>query len=229
MIAVTGATDGPEGLARLRNGALSDMGPDDYLIILGGCSLCSPRTDLDEQIREYRVLPCQTLFLDGARDDYDLLSDYPSFRWNGGLTQSFARGLRRLLRGQVFRLAGRTFFVMGGAATPGRDDRGKYWDWWPGQDPDAADATATETNLAAVGWRVDFVLSVDCPASWRSELALPGSTERPPSAAAEFLDRIATRLDYGRWYCGGYTTNRELPGQRANFVDATVVRLQTSP
>lgn len=229
MIAVTGATDGPDGLARLRNGALGELGPDDYLVILGGCGLFAPRADRDERLREYRALPCRILFLDGARDDYDALADYPPFRWNGGLTQSVARGVRRLLRGQVFRLGSRSFFVLGGAATPGRDDRGKYWDWWPEQDPDAADAAAAEASLAAVGWQVDYVLSVDCPASWQPELGPVRDAGGPPSAAAALLDRLAARLDYGHWYCGCGPVDRDLPARRATCVAAAVVRLRASP
>ncbi len=219
MIVLTGSTWGRAGLARLRNGVLDGLTKEDFLIVLGDCGVLAPRTDRDRVVREYRELPCSVLYLDGSRDDYDTLADYPVFRWNGGAVQVISRGILHLMRGQVFRLEGKTFLVCGGAATPGRDEAGKYWDWWPEQDPGPADRAAAADALTACGHKVDYVLSCDLPARWRP-------SAEPASAAAQWLDELLSAVTYGRWFFGGDA--RELPAERAEGPGERVLRLRAS-
>ncbi|MDD4222369.1 MAG: hypothetical protein WCQ63_00315 [Methanomethylophilus sp.] len=226
MILLTGGTWGPDGLDRLEHGALADLTKDDFLIILGDCGAMAPRVDREAVVRCYRALPCSVLYLDGSRDDYDTLSDYPPFRWNGGLIQVISRGILHLMRGQVFRLDGKTFFVAGGAATLDRSESDKYWDWWPEQDPGPADWEAAETALNACDRQVDYVLSCDCPVRWRAEVAVCDPTAaESPSEASRWLDGLEPTINYRHWFFGNYAADTEVAGGRAQCVCRQVVRL----
>ncbi len=211
MIAVTGDSRGEAGYERLvSDPVVNRMRKEDYLVILGGCGVTEPRADLDKVITAYRDLPCSVLFLDGAYDDYDLLSEYPLFPWNGGKIQVFSRGIYHLMRGQVFTLGGRRFFTMGGAVTPDRSESEKYWSWWPEQDITDEDLIEAKKNLLNVGNKVDYVLSSACPRTWKND-------------GSEMLDRILDKVDYGHWYFSGPAAQSGCLGLKAEGVSEVVL------
>ena len=213
MIAVTGDSRGEAGYERLASDpVVSTMGKEDYLIILGGCGITEPRIDLDETISAYRDLPCSVLFLDGAYDDYDLLSEYPLFPWNGGKIQVFSRGISRLMRGQVFTLEGKRILTMGGAVSEDRSDSERYWSWWPEQEISEDDLNEAGKNLQSVGNRVDYVFSSACPRTWNDN-------------GDAMLDRVLGMVDYGHWYFSGPEVQNDHLGLNAEYVSGTVVRI----
>lgn len=188
MIAVTGDSRGEAGYKRL----LSDpvvrmMGKEDYLVILGACGVTEPRIDLDDAISAYRALPCSVLFLDGAYDDYDLLSEYPVFPWNGGKIQVISRGICRLMRGQVFTIGGRKILTMGGAISEDSSESGKYWSWWPDRQISDGDLSEAGKNLDLAGRKVDYVFTSTYPQVWGR-------------CGDQRLDTLLDMVDYGHWY-----------------------------
>jgi hypothetical protein len=222
MLAVTGPLAGGGRLERLAaDPAVGAMGRQDFLVSLGGSGVFAPRTPRGRNAQLIlKTLPCSVLFLDGADDDYDRIADYPEFPWNGGMTNDVWRGLTRLCRGQVFTMWGKTFAVMGGAATPGRDDVGKYWTWWPDQDPSERDIDRAVSNLEKHGNRVDWVFTCECPSSWKSEV---GGT--PLSAASDACEKILETCSYGHWYFADGGPDEEFPELHATRVKEKVLRL----
>jgi hypothetical protein len=213
MIAVTGSTVGENGTARLlKDETVLSMSKSDQLVILGGCGITEARADVDARVKQYRDLPCSVLFIDGSTDDYDLLEEYPFFPWNGGKTRNISRGITYLARGQLFSLGGRSLLTMGGAPTPGRDDTGKYYTWWPEQDISPDDEKEAELNLLEGGWRADYVFTSDRPRGWGG----PGGSE--------VLERLAFQTDYGSWFFAG-PEDREFPDYRAVQVCDKVISL----
>jgi hypothetical protein len=211
MIAATGGTPGTEEYRRLSSDpVVQSMSRTDFLIILGNCGITAARGDFSEAVRLYRSLPCSVLFLDGASDDYDLLADFPPFPWNGGMTQNISRGITRLMRGQVFTLSGKTFFVMGGAGTPGRTDSERYYTWWPEQDISQADVETGMENLDRCGRRVDYILTCARPSKW--------------GGRSEELDAF-TDINYGIWIFADSDERKEYPEYGAVCPGHTVVRL----
>jgi hypothetical protein len=220
-LAVTGPVWDAGDLSRIREDpTVSSFDKHDFLIILGDCGVTAPRRPFREILEDYRKLPCTVLFLDGARDDYDLLADHPSYPWNGGLAQTLTRSVMRLCRGQVFMICGMKILTMGGSTTEGRDDVGKYWDWWPEQDPSQDDVGTAVLNLGEWGGVADVVLTADCPSSWRESVGKEGVTP-----ASEMLEQLKDRVDYKRWLFGGTDTPRDISGCNASAVGRTVVRL----
>lgn len=215
---VTGPVYDDADFERIReNPEVAGSEKSDYLIILGGCGITAPRRDREAEIARFRDLPCSVLFLDGERDDYDFLDDHPAYPWNGGLAQTVSRGIMRLCRGQVFTIDGLRILTFGGCTTEGRDDVGKYWDWWPDQDPSQEDI---DTAISNAGESVDYILSCDCPTSWRRPMGLKGST--PSSEAAE---AILWNVRYGTWLFGNLGRDAVVPGMNASAVHSRVIRI----
>lgn len=217
MMAVTGGS--PDVVGRALRGP--PLGREDHMVILGDSGVFEPRRDFSVGTGELRKLPCPVLFLDGETDDYDAVGDQPSFPWNGGLVHTVSRDVTMLCRGEVFRLHGKTVLAFGGASTPGRDDVGKYWSWWPDQDPDGEDLERALSNVDKVGGKVDVVLSCDCPESWKD--GMPGSVRGLPSG--RMCQRLLESIDYGRWVFSRRGLDLDLPEVRASCVGSRVLPL----
>lgn len=226
MIAVTASCRFESDVERL----LSDptvhaMSHDDWLIILGDSGVFEPRTEPGENISRVRRLPCRVLIIDGEHDDYDRIADHPESPWNGGMINIVSRDVYRLCRGSVFTLKGHTFLAIGGSSTPNREDVGKYWSWWPGQDISENDLRETGRNLAGHGGRVDFVLSCDCPDSWKDDV--PGSVKGTRSGIA--LDKVLEDLDFNCWiFQKGLCLGHEGEGRGKTFPRQKIVPLGES-
>lgn len=211
MIAVTGDSRGEAGYKHISSDPLvRRMGKEDYLVILGGCGVSEPHIDLDSVISAYRDLPCSVLFLDGVYDDYDLLSEYPVFPWNGGNVQSISRGIYHLMRGQVFTLEGMRILTMGGGLSKDRPDSEKYWTWWPEQEISEKDIDEAGHNLTRAGGKVDCVFTSACPSIWAED-------------GDRMLDRLVGMVDYRRWYCPGLQVRD--PGHKVECVTGIVIQL----
>ncbi len=220
-LAVTGPVWDAGDLSRINADPLiSTFDKHDYLIILGDCGVTAPRRPFREVLEDYRKLPCTVLFLDGARDDYDLLADHPMYPWNGGLAQTLTRSVMRLCRGQVFMICGMKILTMGGSTTEGRDDVGKYWDWWPDQDPTQDDVDTAILNLGEWGGVADAVLTADCPTSWREVVGKEGETP-----TSEMLEQLKNRIEYKRWLFGGTDSHKDISDTKATAVGRDIIRL----
>ena len=77
----------------------------------------------DGSVEEQRWLdwmekkPFTTLFVSGNHENFDLLVKYPVEEWCGGKVQRIRPSVLHLLRGQIYRIQGKTFFTMGGASS----------------------------------------------------------------------------------------------------------------
>lgn len=121
---VTGDIHGGLDMQKLRDWELGDsLGSDDYLIIAGDFGFpwdFSAEECADIAWMESR--PYTVLFVDGNHECFDHWAERPMEPWHGGLTQrlSDTSSIRRLMRGEVFELDGKTVFTMGGATSVDR-------------------------------------------------------------------------------------------------------------
>ena len=86
---------------------------EDYLIILGDVGVCGFSALEEAATRAIlRNLPVTTLFIDGNHENFEHLNSYPIDEWNGGKVHFIESDIIHLMRGQVFDIAGTTFFPL---------------------------------------------------------------------------------------------------------------------
>jgi hypothetical protein len=68
-----------------------------------------------------------------------MLSAFPTVEFAGGRAQKLRPNIFHLLRGEIYTLAGQTFFCFGGAHSIDKSDRASYLSWWPEEIPSAAE------------------------------------------------------------------------------------------
>ena len=96
-----------------------EMTKDDYVIICGDFGGVWNRFEENKHEKHWmdwlEDRPFTTLFCEGNHENFDRLYSYPVEKWNGGNVHKIRPSVIHLMRGQVFQLCGKKFFVFGGA------------------------------------------------------------------------------------------------------------------
>jgi len=209
---------------------------EDFVIICGdfGCvwdkdgeSPCE-RYNLNEL--EHR--PFTTLFCDGNHENFDRLDAYPVEEWHGGKVHKLRPHVIHLMRGQVYDICGKRFFVFGGARSHDIDDgvleigdpriaewrqdrfkmfRVNHLSWWEREMPNKEEMAEGRRNLKAVDYKVDFVITHEMPTeSLKLYCTLYKHAGLKPDNLNQYLERLRGRLEYVKWFSGHYHDNRQL-------------------
>jgi DNA repair exonuclease SbcCD nuclease subunit len=231
MIFVTGDTHGGHDFTKLltlkqKNPALTR---EDYVVIAGDFGGVWSRNELKKDLEKYMKLPYTVLFADGNHENFDLLDAMPTEEWNGGKIHRIADNIFHLMRGQVFRICGKTFFVFGGAESVDREWRVEGKSWWRQETPNFADYEEAYKNLRAVGDKVDYIITHTVDEKALYSPALVQFIEyKAASATNRGLSRFEETIDYGHWYFGHYHLDAEITPKKTALYN-TFKLISTSP
>lgn len=210
-IYLTGDTHCPLDMEKLNTKlfpAQKGMTREDFIIVLGDFGL------LWHEDREYRwwkrwfeEKPFTLLWLDGNHENHDWIDSLPVSEWRGGKVHKISDNIIHLMRGQVFRINDKDFFVFGGAASHDKEIRREGISWWSREEASWAEQNEGLDNLAKHGNSVDYVLTHTCPDS----LIRPMFGATPyPTPTGNYLDCIAETLNrYTRWFFGHWHAEKD--------------------
>ena len=231
---LTGDTHGD--FSRLRRESFYEqdgLGKEDFLLVcgdFGGLWYGDGRDDDALDWLERR--PFTTLFVDGNHENFDALNRLPVQNWHGGRVHALRPSVLHLMRGEVFALEGRRWFVMGGARShdieggilepddPRRKERERrlrrhylsyrvnHESWWAQELPDEAEYANARANLDRCGWQVDEIVTHCAPTGVQRQL----SDLYGPDALTDFLEEVRGRCRFRHWFFGHYHDNRSLLG-----------------
>lgn len=157
----------------------------DYVIVCGDFGLLwTKNRELKYNLDWLSRLPFTILWVQGNHENYNMIAEYPLEEWNGGKVRHIIRDKIILLeRGQIFTIAGKTFFTFGGASS--RDISGGILDrsssayheeykrvskstkpfrilnesWWSEELPNKDELEESTRNLSQAEYKVDYVIS----------------------------------------------------------------------
>ncbi|MEG2087273.1 MAG: hypothetical protein RR022_03670 [Angelakisella sp.] len=205
MIYVTGDLHGDIG--QLQSSAVRKLKRGDTLIVCGDFGFLweDSRAERKRLVwlgkRRYHLL-----FVEGTHDNLDLLREYPTEPWNGGLTRPISGRLRQLVRGELFELEGKRILAMGG----GQPDEGAQLgvNCWQGALPDKDEILAICDRLDSCGWQLDAIISHQAPTNIDACI-----THRvcEVNFLTALMDTIQRKSKFGDWCFGSYHQNRLVP------------------
>ncbi len=211
------------GDAHGRFGRIADFcrrfqtGKEDVMIILGDAGINYSGGALDIRKKEFLdALPITIFAIHGNHEQRPQnVEGYQEKRWRGGLVYQEEKYPSLLFAkdGEVFDLDGRQTIVIGGAYSIDKMVRLMYGDgWWPDEQPSDETKSGVESRLEQLGWKVDVVLSHTAPLKYEPvEAFLNGVDQSQVDQSMEqWLDRLEDRLDYGKWYCGHFHTEKKI-------------------
>jgi hypothetical protein len=231
-IFITGDLHGATYIDKLRVFAESrghELSRDDFVIILGDFGLVWKEGNwLGEYWLDWlENRPWTTLFIDGNHENHRLLATYPRRGFRGGMVHEVRPHVLHLMRGYVFDLPAeggtKSFLAMGGAASHDKQWRTEGVSWWPEEIPSDEERELCELSLSERGWRVDHVLTHDAPSDLVPKLGiLSGRGDFKADDYERWLNSVAYRLDFGRWWFGHFHIDRDLGGGFAVLYDEVV-------
>lgn len=230
MIYVTGDCHGGYDGWKLFAFEDSDVGGSltrsDYLIIAGDFGyIWDAKSDKD--LDWLATLKYTVLFVDGNHENFDLLNAYPVTEWNGGKVHRIRDNVIHLMRGQIFRIDGKTFFTFGGAESTDREGREEGVSWWPEEVPSESEKRTARKNLEAAGYKVDYVITHTVNTGVLTRRDSPLSNFRfDPTETTDFLEFVERMVDYKVWFFGHYHYDMRISPNKVALYNQ-VLRLKT--
>ena len=210
MVYITGDTHGD--ISWFKNPKLKKLGEKDILIICGDFGfLWNPKSEAEKKNLEILKSKKYTIcFLDGAHENFDMLDAYTPYRWKGGNAHKIANNIFHLMRGEIFTLDNKTFFVMGGGESDDRDMREPGVSWWEEEMPNAEEIKNAEDNLKDANYNVNYILSYEAPAVAKDFLKLHLKEAAKISPLNTYLQELTKNVDYYHWYFGSLHTDLQI-------------------
>ena len=202
MIYLTGDTHGSIDIAKL-NGLREKLSATDYLIILGDFGLLwyGRQNEFETKLLDfYNSFDCPVLWLDGNHENFNRVDELPTKCKYGGEVGVVSDNIYHLKRGEIYNIEGKTFFVMGGAASVDRHLRTPYISWWPREIPSKQEFDHAFDKLESVNYNVDYILTHDAPLSVCE--CLYKYIRVYDKSVIQFLEEVKQRTTYTCWYFG---------------------------
>jgi len=198
---------------------------DDVLIILGDAGI-NYYGDKDKPLkRVIAELPITIFCIHGNHERRpESVGTYIESEWRGGTVYIEPEFPNLLFAkdGEIYDIDGKKCIVIGGAYSVDKAARiVNDWGWWSDEQPSVKTKQCVEQQFDIEGWRVDVVFTHTAPLKYEPrEVFICGIDDSKVDKSTEvWLDSIEDRLDYDRWYCGHYHTNKAIDKMRFLFDD----------
>lgn len=227
-IFITGDTHGDLDIGKIKAGfnEKDNLTKQDYLIIagdFGGVWYGSSATPIDSVyiisdelkkhfkednylLKWYEDQNYTTLFIDGNHENHALLDSYPVEEWHGGKIHRIMPSVIHLMRGQIYEIAGKTFFTMGGASSTDKEWRVENVSWWERELPNEKEYEEARNNLKKYNNRVDYIITHCIGREYMQKIGRTRVNDR----LTEFLSEIDKTVEYKHWYFGHYHKDMEI-------------------
>ena len=190
---------------------------EDILIILGDAGINFFGWVKDHVKKEFlETLPITFFCVHGNHEQRpQTIESYREKLWRGGVVyyEEEYPDLLFAKDGEVFDFNGKQTIVTGGAYSVDRMYRLIHgYGWWPDEQPSEEIKQNVEQKLDELSWNVDVVLSHTVPLKYEpTEVFLEGLDQsKVDRTTEEWLDKIEDRLNYQKWYCGHYHTEKKV-------------------
>ena len=222
MIYITGDTHGDQ-FRFIYSRYEKKWSSEDYIIVLGdfGFIFLNDQTERNF-LDDLAARPYTVLFVDGNHENHPELSKYAEEIWYGGKIHQIRKNILHLMRGEVFNIEGKTFFVMGGAFSTDRKMRQLGYSYWEEELPTAIEMDYAWTTLEEHGFSVDYILTHTAP------LCLIEKIQCTPTEQEQdfnlFLQKVYDRCTFSHWYFGHWHKDQHI-SEKATAVYRTVLHI----
>lgn len=210
MIYITGDTHGDKiRFLQLAKHGENGWDKDDILIICGDFGYIFADDEREHDFLDELAKKAYTIcFCDGNHENFAAINAYPEIIWNGGKVHKIRENIFHLMRGQVFEIQGKTFFVMGGAYSIDRYMRVKNRSFWDEELPVSDEYHAAVQNLKAHNNEVDYVITHTAP---KEIIRYMGKyPDEHDAQLTGFLEWVMYEVKFKRWFFGHWHIDRQI-------------------
>ena len=174
---------------------------EDVLLIAGDAGYVWDESYAGSIATLQQFFPGVIAFVDGNHENHALLNAMEVCAWNGGRVHRVGDRVLHLMRGELYRIHGRTVFAFGGARSVDvdrREDGFSWWkepgaSWWPEEEPTEAEIAYGQRQLEAYWDEIEAHIA-------RSKAIDP---DYPlPALFDQWYRRLSGAPRFQKWYCG---------------------------
>ena len=155
------------------------------------------------------------------------IPSYKEIQWRGGIVYRENAYPKILFAkdGEVYDFDGISAIAIGGAYSVDKEYRLENgWGWWADEQPSDEIKARVEKALADRDNKIDVILSHTTPLKYEpTEVFLSCIDQSTVDKSTEqWLDKIEEIVEYKKWYCGHYHTNKKIDKVSILFEDIAV-------
>lgn len=192
-----------------------EMTSKDILIILGDAGINYCLNDEDIKIKEYlKKLRVKLFCIQGNHEERpENISSYHEVEMFGGKVyiEDEYPNLIFAKNGELYNLDGKSVLVIGGAYSVDKEYRLLYgYKWF--KDEQLSQYEMNNILDKYSGKNIDIILSHTCPYKYEPrEVFMSGLDQSKVDKTMErFLDEVEEKVNYKKWYCGHYHTEKQI-------------------
>lgn len=157
------------------------------------------------------------IFVDGNHENFPKIYSYPIEQWNNGKVHRIRNNIRHLMRGEIYTINSKTFFVFGGGYSIDKERRLDYEKvygrkiWWEEEFPTKQEIDNAYKNLEKYNWKVNYIITHSAPTNvlpMVSEFFI-SSLKADIDIVNSTLEDIRQKTDFDHWYFGHYHGNKD--------------------
>ena len=157
------------------------------------------------------------VFVDGNHENFPKIYSYPIEQWNNGKVHRIRNNIRHLMRGEIYTINSKTFFVFGGGYSIDKERRLDYEKvygrkiWWEEEFPTKQEIDNAYKNLEKYNWKVNYIITHSAPTNvlpMVSEFFI-SSLKADIDIVNSTLEDIRQKTDFDHWYFGHYHGNKD--------------------
>lgn len=192
-----------------------EMTSKDILIILGDIGINYCLNDEDIKIKEFlKKLKVRLFCIQGNHEERpENISSYHEVEMFGGKVyiEDDYPNLIFAKNGELYNIDGKSVLVIGGAYSVDKEYRLLYgYKWF--KDEQLSQYEMNNILDKYSGKNIDIILSHTCPYKYEPrEVFMAGLDQSKVDKTMEhFLDEVEEKVNYKKWYCGHYHTEKQI-------------------
>lgn len=220
MILISGDVHGFRDYEHIdKNPKINSLTEKDYLIICGDLGIGFD----DKFINKLKEKKFNILFIDGNHENFPYLNSLPTENWNNGKVHKIAKNIFHLMRGQIYTIEEKTFFVFGGAKSIYNSNQIKDTNWFPLLE----EATKEEQeiglkNLSKHNFSVDYILTHTCSSTYLQILSAYLTMFLEESTTNFYLEQIENIVQYKQWFFGHFHEDIKIDNKTTLLFQKTI-------
>ncbi|OUN41859.1 hypothetical protein B5G26_10495 [Anaerotignum lactatifermentans] len=187
--------------------------PSDIMIIAGDAGYVWDKDYVYDMESLQQVFPGTIAFVDGNHENHALLNEFPVETWNGGNVHRVGERVLHLMRGEIYDIYEKKFFVFGGARSVDKDRRTEGVSWWKEEEPTAEEIEHGQKVLYQFADQIEYIITHEPPLFVRSSIRRQKSLDDDyqfPLILNEWYQSMEHQPKFQKWYFGHMHVDQEI-------------------
>ena len=198
-------------IERLYDKEFRKLKKNDVLIVCGDFGYIFDGGKLENETKKFfATRKFVTAFVEGTHDNLDKINRSRVTVWKGGKVHRIEGNLLHLMRGQIFKIDGNTFFTFGGGESIDKDIRIEKNLWWREEEPTPAEMAEGAKTLDEAGCKVDYIITHEPPSLVKSAMLLRSGNADRVNKLNGYFEELDRSLTFKNWFFGSLHEDKRI-------------------